>query len=271
MFAGGLQGEAVGDFEGCWEKSCPEDGLDGLCGLSEGFKAGGKGSSGGWEREEAESGFGDYPEEAFGADKKPEQIEPGLVFVGAASGAEDFAAGEAGLEAEDVLAGDPIFEAARAAGVGGDVAPEAAIFEACGIWGIEEAFFCGGGLEVACEDARFDNGDAVGEVDFLDTVHSGDGENDAALYRDAATDVTESRAPRGDWDAVFGGEGEGFTDVLCGLRKDDGLWGMAGEPFILGVRGEGRGVGVDDVRAEDTFESLSECHGEGAPGGLWRV
>ena len=58
---------------------------------------------------------------------KPVQIEAGFVFVRAAAEPDDGAVGEHDFEAEHVVAGDAVFQAARAAGVGDDVAADEAL------------------------------------------------------------------------------------------------------------------------------------------------
>ena len=72
---------------------------------------------------------------------KPVEVEAGLVLVGASAQADDVAAGQDDFQTEDKIAGDAVFEAARAAGVGGDVAADGAIGAAGGIGRIVEPLF----------------------------------------------------------------------------------------------------------------------------------
>ena len=76
------------------------------------------------ERQQFQRRLGDDAEQAFGADEEPVQIKTGFVFVRAAAEPDDVAVGEHDFEAENELAGDAVFQTARAAGVGGDVAAD---------------------------------------------------------------------------------------------------------------------------------------------------
>ena len=71
--------------------------------------------------------------------KEPVQIEAGLVLVRAAAEAHDRAVGEDDFQAEHVIAGDAVFQAARPAGVGGDVAADGTVRPAGGIGRIKQA------------------------------------------------------------------------------------------------------------------------------------
>ncbi len=66
------------------------------------------------------------------------QVEPGLIFMGAAAELDDVAVGQNNFEAEDIIARDPIFQAARAARIGGNVAAEGIIDAARGVGRIEK-------------------------------------------------------------------------------------------------------------------------------------
>ncbi len=80
-----------------------------------------------------QSGFGDDAEEPFGTDEQPREIEAGFVFVRAAAKARHGTVREHDFESEHVITRDAIFEAPRAAGVGGNVAAERAIGAARGV------------------------------------------------------------------------------------------------------------------------------------------
>lgn len=98
--------------------------MDGGGGFSEGAEGGTDDGAGLGVGYEAEGDFSDDAEHAFAADEETGEVEALTVFVAAAAGGDDGAVWEDDFEAEDVVAGDPVFEAARAAGVGGDIAAE---------------------------------------------------------------------------------------------------------------------------------------------------
>ena len=76
------------------------------------------------------------------------EIEAGLVFVRAAAEADDGAVGEDDFQAEHVIAGDAVFQAARSAGVGGDVAADEIVGAAGGVGRIKKPRFSTAVLQV---------------------------------------------------------------------------------------------------------------------------
>ena len=120
----------------------------------------------------------------------------------AAADADDRAVGEHDFQAEDVIAGDAVFQAARAAGVGGDVAADVVIRAAGGIGRIKEAVLSTASCNCFRDDARLDDGDEIVGVDFLDAVHAFERKHDAAAHRHTAADVTKARPAGGDGNAM---------------------------------------------------------------------
>ena len=161
------------------------------------------------------------------------------------------------------MAGDAVFEATGAAGVGGDVAAEAAFFEGGGIGWVEPAFFAGGGLEGGGDDAGLDDGDSVCGVEFEDLVEAHQVEGDAAVEGDGAADVADAGALGGDGDLMGVGVAEDFGDFSGVVgADDDGGWG-GGEPFVGAVGGDVGGGGGDAVGADEGGEGGGEVgHGE---------
>lgn len=192
-------------------------------GFCEGAEGGTEDGAGLGVGDEAEGDFCDDAEHAFAADEETGEVEALTVFVAAAAGVDDGAIGEDDLEAEDVVAGDPVFEAARAAGVGGDIAAEGAFAETCWVRRVVPAEFADLVLELAGDDAGLDDGDPVGWADLEDAVHAFHGEDDAAVDGDAAADVADPAAADGDGDLVSGGEGHDGADVCGGFNEDDGV------------------------------------------------
>ena len=66
-------------------------------------------------------------ERALRADEQAGQVVPGDALGGAPAAAQHLAVGEHDRQAEDVLGGDAVLDAAHAAGVGGDVAADRAV------------------------------------------------------------------------------------------------------------------------------------------------
>jgi len=199
---GGGEGEGVGDFEGGGEETGAEDGMERAHGVAHGGKSDRQAGAIGRERQQLEGRLGDDAEKSFGADEEPVEVEAGFVFVSSATEADDGAIGEDDFEAEDVIACDAVFEAARAAGVGDDVAANGAFTEAGGVGRIEQAALLDCILEGLGFDARLDDSDEIGRVDFFDAVEAGEGKDDTAASRDAAADVAVAGTARGDRDFV---------------------------------------------------------------------
>ena len=166
------------------------------------------------QRNEFQGRFRHHAEQAFGTDKQAGEIEPGFVLMGASAQLDDGAAGQDDFQTEDKIAGDAVFEAARAAGVGGDVAADAAIGAAGRIGRIVKALLFHRFLQGLQDDAGLDDRDKIAGVDFLDAVHAGQGEDNAAARRDASADVAEARPARGDGDAVAAGKAQEQRDRI---------------------------------------------------------
>src|SRR5208283_5460388 len=129
-------------------------------------------------------------------DEQAMQVVAGLVFVRATAEPDDGSIGENDLKAENVVAGDAVLEAARPAGVGGNVAADEIVRAAGGIGRIKQTAFLDGLLQFFRDDAGFNDGDKIGGVDFLDAIHAFEREYDAAAHRHTAADVAVARAAR---------------------------------------------------------------------------
>ena len=138
-FVGGGQREFIGQFQCAGQKSGGENGLQRAHGGFHGIESDGEVGAERRQRNQFQCGFGDHAEQAFGTDKQAVEIEAGLVLVRAAAEADDGAVGEDDFEAEHVIAGDAVFEAARAAGVGGDVAADEIVRAAGGVGRIKQS------------------------------------------------------------------------------------------------------------------------------------
>ena len=98
----------------------------------------------------------------------PDEIEAALVLHRASADAHQRAVGERDLQAEHVISRDAVLQAARSAGVGGDVAAERAFLQAGRIGRIEQAVLAGLRLEFAGDHAGLYDANAVDGIDLED-------------------------------------------------------------------------------------------------------
>ena len=138
-FGGGGKREFIRQLGGAGQKAGGKNRLQRADGGVHRIEADGEVRAERRERNQFQRRLGDDAEQAFRADEQPVQIEAGLVFVRAAAESDDRAVGQHDFQAEDVIAGDAVFEAARAAGVGGDVAADEIVRAAGGVGRIKQA------------------------------------------------------------------------------------------------------------------------------------
>ena len=144
--------------------------------------------------------LGDDAELAFRAADQAEQIEPAGVEFRAAD-VDDLAVEGDEPDAEQVVGGDAVFEAMRAARVHRDVAADGAGELRGRVGRVEEAVGPDRFGDREIGDAGLDPRVAVGEVDLEDAVHLGQAEDDRVLLRDGAAGERGAGAARHDVDA----------------------------------------------------------------------
>ena len=105
-------------------------------------------------------------------------------------------------DAEEVVGGDAVFQAMRAAGVHGDVAGDGAGELARRIGRVEEARMRDRLGDGEVGDAGLHARGAVVEIDVEDAVHLGDAEDDGVLLREGAAGERGAGAARHDLDAI---------------------------------------------------------------------
>ena len=193
---GGGQREFVGQLQRAGQKTGGENRVQRPHGGGHGGETDGEVGAEWRQRDQFQCGFGDDAEQSFGTDKQAVEVEAGLVFVRAAAEADDGAVGQDDFEAEDVIAGDAVFQAARAAGIGGDVAADEIVRAAGGVGRVKQAAPLDGFLKISGVHARLDDGDEIGGVDFPDAVHPFERKHDAAVHGHATADVTVAGAAR---------------------------------------------------------------------------
>jgi len=178
--------------------------------------------------------------------------------VDAPARAHDGAVGQDDLEAEHVVAGHAVLQAARAAGIGGDVAADRRLLERGRVGRVIPAHGAGRVAHVAGDGPRLDHRHAVAGVDLDDPVHVRQREHDAAMHRHAAAHVPDARPARDHGDVVGVGKGHEVGHVLCRFGEDDHVGQRRGIPFVAGVGGKGVGVGGHLVRAEQVHEGVDQ-------------
>ncbi len=188
-------------------------------------------------------GLGDDAELALGADDQREEIIARRIEIIAAD-IENLAIHHHDADGEHVVHRHPVFQAMRAAGIGGDVAADGAGDLARRVRRIEEAFGCGGLGDADIGEAGLDAGNAVGRVDRQNLVHAREAEHDRVLERQRAAAKRGAGPARHDLDVVLVAEAQDLADLLGGGRQHDrerqaaiggervGLEGAA--PFLVG-------------------------------------
>ena len=124
----------------------------------------------------------------------------------AAAEPSDRAVGEHDFKAQDIVAGHSILEAARAAGVGGNISAEGAIGAAGRVRRIKEANFFDCILQILGFDSGLDNGNKIAAVNFLNLLHALERNDDAAADGHATADVTIAGPARGNGDSMLVGK-----------------------------------------------------------------
>ena len=150
----------------------------------------------------------------------------------------DGAIGQHHLQAQHVIRGDPVFEAARPAGVGGNIAADAT-FRATGrirriIQPTGFHFF----LQLTGNDPGLNDGDKVVLMNFPNAPHAGHGQRNAAVHRHASAHVTHPARARGDRNAVAFGKPEDSAHRFRRTRQSHRIRQTSGEPFVAGMRGQ---------------------------------
>src|ERR1700744_2161639 len=143
--------------------------------------------------------------------------------MSATTEADDGAIGKDDLQAQNVVAGDAIFEAARSSGIGGDVAAKRIVGATGRIRGIEQPALFHDGLKFGGIDERLDNGDKVGWVDFQNFVQSLQRKGDAAMHGDSPANITMSAAAGGDRNLMPVGKAQYGGHRLSGTGQGHGV------------------------------------------------
>ncbi len=131
-------------------------------------------------RQQPQGHLGDHPERALAADEQLGQRKPGDILQARAAEAHHGPVGQHHLKAQHVVGGDAVFHAAQPAGVGGDVAADAADLERRRIRRIPQPVLGDGLLHLGVEQPGLRDGGARHRVDG-DVPHLLRAQHDAAV------------------------------------------------------------------------------------------
>src|SRR3954466_9353735 len=167
--------------------------------------------------------LGDDPEGALRTDHEAGQVVAGHPLRGAPAHAHGRAvvpgrAADNRLQAEHVVAGDPVFEAAQATGVRGDIAADRGPRRAGRVGRVPEAVLGDRGLQVVVHHSGFHHRDQVVGVDLEDAVHPRQVEHEAAVDGVGPAGQSGSRTPGHDRHRQLGAR----TDDLLHLTHAPG-------------------------------------------------
>ncbi len=171
--------------------------------------------------QDAHGDLGDDRQHALAAGQQPEPVVAGGVEMRAAD-VEDFAVDGDDLQAQQVVGGDAVFQAVRAAGVHVDVAADHAGELAGRIGRIEEPVGRDRVGDADIGHARLHDGAAIGVVDVEDLVHPHHADDDRILHRQRAAGQRRAGAARDHPHAVAVAEAQDGGDLFGGLRQRDG-------------------------------------------------
>src|SRR4029077_4289309 len=115
-------------------------------------------------------------------------------------------------------------------------------------------------FEFGGENARFNNGDGVGKVDFLNAIHAHKRERNPAAHRYTSPYITKSASARGDRNFLARGELKKLAHVSCRSCKDDNFRRMCREPLITAVRSDCFRIVSDNFAIKDFSKLRSEFH-----------
>ena len=231
---GGLEREFIGNFQSGRQEPTCKNRTDGFRGCFDCGKSRREHGSGGRMREQTQRGLRHHAQQALGPREEADQIEAGFVFVGAPAATDNFPVRQNHSEPEHIIPRDAVFQAARTAGIRGDVPADAAVLQARGVGGIEQPLAPRGILQLPCDNTRLDHRHEVGSVYFEDALHAVEAKDDPASDRGAAAHIAIASAARRDRDACAVGFAQGESRFFRGAGENHQFRRAAGEPFVGG-------------------------------------
>ena len=182
--------------------------------------------------------LGDDAQRALRPDEQPLEVVPGHILDRPAAQMQHMAAGQHHIEPQNIVAGDAVFQTARAARVGRHVPADRALIDAGGIGRIEEAELLDRLLQIVGDDARLRHRQRVGGRDIQDPVHARHVQADRAGHRHRGASQPRRRAARHDRDAARVGDAQHSRHVLRRLRMHDDIRLRLQPRAVVGIRGQ---------------------------------
>ena len=158
--------------------------------------------------QQSQRDFGDDAQRALTAHEQLRQAQPGDVLQSRTAEPDRGAVGQHYLHAQHVVGGDAVLHAAQAAGVGGDIAADAADLERRGVGRIPQAIFGNRLLHLGIEQAGLADGGTSDRVD-ADIAH---------LFRRQHDPVIQGRGPARQ--SAAGSPGHHGHPVCAGPAQD---------------------------------------------------
>ena len=171
--------------------------------------------------EQPHGDLGDDAELAFRSDDQSEEIVAGRIEARAAN-IDDLAVHQHDADAEHVIGGDAVFQAMRAAGIGGDIAADGAGDLARRVGRVEIAVAGDRIGDGRIGDAGLDMRHAVGEVDGEHLAHARETQHDRVFERQGPSGERGACPARHDLDVVLLAKAEDGAHLLGILRQHDG-------------------------------------------------
>jgi hypothetical protein len=169
---GRFECERIGQFESRRQKPGLQDGVQCPHRISHVRKADGQIGSEGRQRQQLQGRLRDHAQQTFRPHKQPVQIKAGLVLGGPTAQPHDGSISQHHLQSEHVIPRDPVLEAARAAGIGDDVAADGIVGTAGRVGRIEQSALFHLRLQVRRDDACLNHRHKIARMDFVDAIHA---------------------------------------------------------------------------------------------------
>ena len=199
------------------------------------------------DRAERDGGLGDDPQRAFGSDEDTEQVRSVVVCTEGDGGP----VGEHDFRGEDVVVGDAVLQGVRAACVLDDVARHGGQVRRHRVRREAQAVRCEPLLQVGIDDAGFDAGAPVVDVDLEDPIQAGKIQQHPVGGRHHPRRAVRRPTAGHHRNAVFGCDPHDFGDLAGGAGAQQQPGGSAEAPEVVATICQDRVVG-DDFRATAT-------------------
>ena len=254
--ASSMQAMAVSSISSSVAGTMPgrEDGIDRAGGILQAGKLDQGGAGELRLGDQAQQGFGDHAQRPFRAGEQGLQVVADHILDDFAAGVQDAPIGQDDGQTQHVVAGHAVFQAARAAGVAGDVPADGRMADAGWVGRVEQPEFFHRSLQVRGDDAGFDVDGGIVLVDLQDAVHARQAQDDPTLEGHRGGRQPGAHAARHHRDALAGGQLHHLADLFGRARQDDHIRAMLFEGAIVAVDSQVFRRGQHAILADDFFE-----------------